>query len=483
MKTMTIPMPMPMPKYLTAAAHSLSTIPIFLIFLLTTISLNPVVSFSFSSHVTSQMRSLDKFDISMNQSRSKSSRRQRYRRDRQQLFQMNAETDNRHDYILEAKSDPDINETCRFTEDQIHLLIAKRLESKKGRDFDDADRILEALNENGIYLQDKKRKYRVDGENHFGRRKRYVQRGGSYELSKPEDLALVAELVEERARYKILREYHRSDDITKVLKDKYGVRLNDRRREWTVEKSADREDDPENEYYVPTPLAPKDHVTHTMSDETKEIIRDRLRDRWIARRNKKYKIADEIRDELVEDYSIVIDDRTKEWKVVTADSFFDDYDDPFAREAQMSQRSAFVQKETEIPFRNNGATIDNGDDNERPANRDDSLDDVLSRIISKNDADTVATLPSPEPLPEDEASSSSITTTPTIPTTNEISTGGKGSASATTTTAEATTGETFDGLSALTVVALKEKLRMAGLPVSGRKSELIDRLLSPPSNV
>lgn len=36
-----------------------------------------------------------------------------------------------------------------------------------------------------------------------------------------------------------------------------------------------------------------------------------------------------------------------------------------------------------------------------------------------------------------------------------------------------------DDLSKQTVVQLKEKLRAAGLPVSGRKAELLDRLSSP----
>jgi len=40
------------------------------------------------------------------------------------------------------------------------------------------------------------------------------------------------------------------------------------------------------------------------------------------------------------------------------------------------------------------------------------------------------------------------------------------------------TNEESDDLATLTVVALKDKLREAGLPVSGKKAELIDRLKS-----
>jgi len=35
----------------------------------------------------------------------------------------------------------------------------------------------------------------------------------------------------------------------------------------------------------------------------------------------------------------------------------------------------------------------------------------------------------------------------------------------------------MDSLMAMTVVALKEKLRIAGLPVSGNKADLVDRLI------
>lgn len=528
----------PTPKPSTATLHNISAMPITLIFLLITASISNVAAFSFGRYAPDKpvVATTNRF-LAANHHQS---RRQNYRHDRQQqLFQSSydSETTNnnndhydeyndrqRHEYTLEANSDPTINESCSFTEDQIHLLIAKRLECKKRRKFDDADKILDALNKYGIYLQDKQRKYRVDGQNHFGRRKRYVQRGGSYGLvSEHQDeggnndlIAVVEELVEERARYKRMREYHKSDEITIVLKEKYGVKVNDRRREWMVEQkgaAAVHDDGKENNggdgdhehqnsitpesYYIPTLLAPKDHPTHTMSDETKQIIQNRLKDRSMARETKDYKAADRIRDELMDEYSILIDDRTKEWKVALdssttdEDSFFDDRidDDPFAREAQLSQRSAFVQKSWEIPFDNHtdiNHTTNNADmdsQNERNvnanANREESsLDAELSRIIvaKKTDGDEVAALLSPPlPSPGDEAAATTATTMDEMPTRiGESGTEG--------TPIEATTRESVDELNALTVVALKEKLRNAGLPVSGKKSELIDRLLPTPSN-
>ena len=263
-----------------------------------------------------------------------------YRTDRR-LHPLQMKPSDRHDYFLEANSDPTINGACTFTEEQIHLLIARRLDCKKRRNFADADRILEALNKNGIYIQDKARKYRVDGQNHFGRRKHYVQRGGS---TNPDvDVKAVQELVEERARCKRQKNYFRSDDLTDLLKEEYGVKVDDKRREWSfLEKQSSDEPTQTSVHYVPTPLAPKDHPTHTMEEATQDLIREKLGERAMARKFKDYKTADRILNELTEAYSIVVDDRTKEWKVVSEDSYFTE-DDPFAKEAKLSQRSAFVQ--------------------------------------------------------------------------------------------------------------------------------------------
>lgn len=387
---------------------------------------------------------------------------------RQNRIQLNLRASDRHDYIIEANSDPNVSDACTFTEEQIHHLIAKRLECKKRRNFEDADRILEALNKNGIYIQDKARKYRVDGENHFGRRKHYVQRGGNY--GGKENLAEVEELVEERARYKRMRDFFRSDDITSVLREKYRVRVDDRRREWSfIEQNAfeakkkDAKDTTVTEFYVPTPLAPKDHATHTMDDETKDYIQDRLMERSIARKSKDYKTADRILEALTMEYFIVVDDRTKEWKVIsTDDSYFDDTEnDPFVKEATLSQRSAFVQtrRGSDVNDRN----FNRAGDSDGWFSKDDSLDDELSRIVENNDGDEDR---------DDASRDDEISTVNESPDQfEEISA-----------VEEEVSGETADDLNSLTVVALKEKLRMAGLPVSGKKRELIDRILSASSN-
>jgi len=243
-------------------------------------------------------------------------------------------------------------------------------------------------------------------------------RGSTYNLSNRE-IEVVSQMVEDRSYAKKKREYHRSDEISEKLKYKYNVRVDDKNREWSVVAVANtgRESDDDlsissfEEEYVPSPLAPPNHPTHTMSNEIKLQIARLISDRTAHRQNKEYKMADEILNQLFEKHLVVVDDRTKEWKVVDDD---DNEDDEFAKGAQLSQRSAFARKAR-------------GSSERR-------IDDTTSKdaLFLTQDDDAI--------LPNEQAEE-----------------------------------ETRD-LESLTVVELKDKLRHLGLPVSGKKADLISRL-------
>jgi len=270
-----------------------------------------------------------------------------------------------------------------------------------------------------VYVHDKRKEYRLDGKSHFGRSQQYVMRGSTYNLSN-EDIEVVSQMVEDRSYAKKKREYHRSDEISEKLKYKYNVRVDDKNREWSVVAVANtgRESDDDlsissfEEEYVPSPLAPPNHPTHTMSTESKLQIARLISDRSIYRQDKEYKMADEILNQLFENYSVVVDDRTKEWKVV--DDTVVEEDDEFVKGAQLSQRSAFARKAR-------------GSSSER------RVDDTTSKdTLSTKDDDVI--------LPNEQAE------------------------------------EVTCDLESLTVVELKDKLRHLGLSVSGKKADLISRL-------
>jgi hypothetical protein len=338
-----------------------------------------------------------------------------------------------HDYLPAVDAGP-ISPLVlgKLTEEQIHYLIARRLQCKKSRNYSEADQILSGLVAAGVYLQDKRKEWRADGQMSFGRKKiSYVRRGGQGQLSE-DDVATVASMVESRAQAKRKEDFYLSDQLGDALKAKYGVKVNDKRREWSINTINNSVVDHNNaDVYVPSPIAPKDDPTHLMMEESKVFIQERLMDREAARKSKNYAMADMIRDELKDNYSVVIDDRTKEWKVVTSE------EDSFATEAQASQRSAFVREKESSLEEDFGILF--GDS---PVEEDEEgePDSSTTTIASVDDESVLA------PKQEDALDESSH-------------------------------------LSTLTVVVLKEKLRKAGLPVSGKnKAELIGRLMNQSSS-
>jgi hypothetical protein len=316
----------------------------------------------------------------------------------------------------------------KLTEEQIHYLITRRLKCQISRNYSEADQILSGLVAAGVYLHDKRKEWRADGQMSFGSKKcSYLRRGGQGKLSE-DDLATVASMVESRAQAKRKENFHLSDQLSDDLKANYSVKVNDKRREWSINTINNSEDDA----YVPSPIAPKDDPTHLMEEESKAYIQKRLTDREVARISKDYAMADMIRDELKDDYLVVIDDRTKEWKVVTSE------DDAFASEAQASQRSAFVRKKESS-----------------------SLEEDLETLFGDS------------PVEEDEEGEPDSSTTTTASVEDESVLAPK----------ETDALDKSSHLSTLTVVVLKEKLRKAGLPVSGKnKAELIERLINQTSS-
>jgi adenylylsulfate kinase-like enzyme len=369
-----------------------------------------------------------------------------------------------HGYLPAADAGPISAFTLsKLTEEQIHYLIARRLQCKKARKYSEADHILSGLVAAGVYLQDKRKEWRADGPSFFGRADiSYVRRGGPGPLSE-DDLTTVASLVERRAQAKRRKEFHLSDQMGDTLKAKYGVKVNDKKREWSINTHTNTIHHSSgvavDVAYVPSPIAPKDDPTHTMEEESKAFIQKRLTDRVEARKSKDYAMADSIRDELKEDYSVEIDDRTKEWKVVTNSE-----EDDFASEAQASQRSAFVSKDSQR------STFVIRDKEKRGLNEE--LDSIFG-------ADS--------PVEEDEEreprSSTTTRTTPTFASSDEAAVPVQQVVVTPGSKERDAMDESSMHLSTLTVVVLKEKLRRAGLPVSGRnKNELIERLLKNSSS-
>ena len=246
-------------------------------------------------------------------------------------------TDAEHEYSLAVGAGP-IHPKCPLDESQIHRVIAGRAVFQRKQDYEKADQLLKGLNRNGVFVHDKRREWRADGLRSFGTKPAgYIRRGGNWEDRTPEDIANISVLLERRFRAKKERDFQKADLIEAKLNTQLHVEVDDKRREWSFVAT----DVNLASLYVPSPLAPLTDSTHTMDQSIREEIQQLLLDRSEARKAKKYKDADTIRDRLLEQFSVAIDDRTREWKVVTD---WENSTDPFVADAQESQRSAFARR-------------------------------------------------------------------------------------------------------------------------------------------
>ena len=60
--------------------------------------------------------------------------------------------------------------TCEFTEEQVHNLLASRMQCKMNQEFTRADEIQDELKEAGVYVNDIRQVWRADGKNFFPRK-------------------------------------------------------------------------------------------------------------------------------------------------------------------------------------------------------------------------------------------------------------------------------------------------------------------------
>jgi SAP domain len=156
-----------------------------------------------------------------------------------------------------------------------------------------------------------------------------------------------------------------------------------------------------------------------MDDETIAYIQERLQERLELKNDKQYEAADEIRDELSQRLGVTIDDRTQEWNIEVDQFTVVDTD----------RRSSDISVERQLQTPPPSYSIEEDDINEDD-DADDDFNDSFEAVFE---------------------SESDIADSP------------------------ASTDE--EDLTRFTIPELKEKLRALGLAVSGKKPELIERLL------
>lgn len=360
---------------------------------------------------------------------------------------------------------------------QIEELLNERMEAKKARAFQDADAIQAELRANfNVEINDKTREWSVGGN--FGVQRR--ESGGPYVMASvsasTDDVDQIQSLVNEREEARKERDFDRADDIKDDLRDSYDVIIDDKLRQWSV---GGRFDKPGQGPPDTSPFVRRGGGTITKEDEA--TIVQLLEERTAAKLNKDFGKADRIRDRLGEEFLVRLDDRSREWRIVTEEyvmspvSAIDDDTKAFI-EKKIAERSvAKLKKEYDLADsirdelmefhqvflddRVREWCIEGGD---ASINSVESFDEVYSEDDDTDDAeenDSLFDLQVDEDYDEEDDEEDDED--------DDVETGGLGGIEDTSSEGD---------LNALTVPELKEKLRSLGLPLSGKKMELIARM-------
>jgi len=206
--------------------------------------------------------------------------------------------------------------------------------------------------------------------------------------------------------------------------DLCNVNVNDKTREWRV---------------LSDDYRPKlKEVQENSQKEEVEIVESQIVKRAAVKKSKSYQEANAIRDDLQDAYSVLVGDKTKEWKIVSSK-----WNSRFAAEAALSQSSSFKQKQVESAVDEEFDSIFNRVKGELGLQPDlaETESNVVSIDVNDEETDSVVSEEEHISLPSESAPSR-------------------------------------DELMALPLPLLKDMVREAGLPVSGKKADLVDRLLS-----
>jgi len=363
-------------------------------------------------------------------------------------------------------------------EDLVDALLQERSKYKQLRDFDKADAILQGLESRfNVLVDDRLREWSVGGD--FGsehnsqremakamRSRGFAKSPSSAELS-PEDEEIVVAKIEERVQAKQDRDFDTADRIRQELEEDFGVYINDKQRLWSA--GGDFGDGPKKTGY-------KRRGGGNLTQDEVDTISALLTKRFQAKKDRHFRTADEIRERLRNEYNVAIDDKNREWHVDTDEYILVGKHDFSPEEiaaitellseryeckaTKEYERADEIRDELRVEY---NVEVDDRTKEWRyvPAG-DASYED---RVFAKEAASSQASAFKRTQVDRDlEEEMNAV-----FDDESQVEEGSYDVSASE---------ETEESLSTLTVVALKEKLRNAGLPVTGKKSELIERLLS-----
>ena len=378
------------------------------------------------------------------------------------------------------------------TAEEIEKLVAQRSMAKAERLYKRADDLRdELMSVYNVAVDDKLLEWSVGGD--FGattvdRDSKFKPYSCARWSKVPDDADEIQRLVEQRDEARVKRQFDTADEIREELRAR-DIVVDDRKREWYDSSSLDESDG----FAPPTEKSQFRRYTkrgaggEDLTETDIEFITNLITKREEHKKLRQFRSADEIRDRLRNEYDVRLDDNNREWHVfseeynMSVDTVIDDPEVKAFIQQKVDERAAaktsknydvaddirydlerdynviiddrvrewYIENDGSVSYERNGSsspapisdTLDDDDEEDEDEDEDDEKYDFYDDVDA---ADDDADGDDPE---EPEASTSSSTAD-------------------------------LNDIESLTVPELKDLLREKGLKVSGKKSELIERLRS-----
>lgn len=325
---------------------------------------------------------------------------------------------------------------CTLSESEIVQLLKQRTKARRARDFQKADELLSNLKSHNVSVNDSTKQWRADGryfvdfnnkndslDTNDDTKSIYNRARKSRPLTDRDEEYIVRKL-KERYMAKLNRDFDLADDILDELRFLKNVEVDDAKRTFCVV-------DPFKLEYT---FGGK--RINNIHPDILQQIELKVKKRADAKKQKNYELADTLLSDLTEKHGVRVDDAKKEWHFV-------------------------MKKKNDLELVKRGENEKKPNRKEKPSKRM-SASELIPGVSlvqpSNNKTNYHESSRTKDQIPEgiiiqEDDSSSFDESEKDVQTLNE------------------------SNLETMTVPDLKELLRRAGLPVSGRKAELIERLI------
>ncbi len=394
---------------------------------------------------------------------------------------------------------PIAEDLCTLSKEEIIGYIKQRTKERRNQNFQRADEILVTLKQHFVFVNDATKQWRADGQSFVyfdgpspgpGQQQPQQQRPNyensdsahdhDYVYNKARNSKYISDRDEEyiknklRERYvaKLNRDYNTADDIVDELRYIKNVEIDDSKKTF-------RAVDPFKLEYT---FGGK-RINNIHPDVLKEI-EHKVKERTKAKNQKDYEKADALLEDLSIVHGVRVDDTKKEWHFMSKKKDDGNRDRQQVRNSFDSKRTVTTKSQQKNKAVRQGISSDWSIVDKSPEPAEPEL--IAGVSLVETNKKGPSEIPIPEGIVIDDHTSNDATAPENqkesfpvpdgIVINNHIVQDESSSGSVIDNNKEFMSKKSE--LESLTVPLLKERLRSKGLPVSGRKMELIERLIN-----